>query len=348
MTGTKDALEKVGMVRTFHALTSRASTRFANETPARRKSHADTQTWLRNAITGLWSKHFSYVLCLVVLLFLKGTLFCETQKSFLWKVQNDHNHVYILGSIHAAEKQLYPLSSVIENAFDSSDVLVVEVNINEIDPLSMTGLVMGSAFYQDGDSLKDHVSQETYDLVTKKLEELGVDLDTLSQSKPWFVAMMISNLELQKLGFNPLYGIDKHFLDQSAEKHKKVLELESFDFQVRLLESFTDEEQELFLSYELKNDDTMQKEVNELMTAWKQGDAAQMEAMMFKPLEENQELMPVYEQLFFQRNVAMAEKIEGYLKTKQSHFVVAGSGHLVGDKGIIALLKKKGYKVEQL
>jgi hypothetical protein len=47
------------------------------------------------------------------------------------------------------------------------------------------------------------------------------------------------------------------------------------------------------------------------------------------------------------RNDGMAKKIDGYLKTKDVHFVVAGAAHLMGEKGIVKLLEKAGYKVEQ-
>jgi uncharacterized protein YbaP (TraB family) len=36
------------------------------------------------------------------------------------------------------------------------------------------------------------------------------------------------------------------------------------------------------------------------------------------------------------------------LKGKETHFVVVGAGHLVGEKGIVNLMEKKGYKVEQI
>jgi uncharacterized protein len=212
----------------------------------------------------------------------------------------------------------------------------------------MTALVMGSAFYSDGEALKDHLSAETYEQVENRLEELGVDIGTIETAKPWFVAMMISNLELQKLGFDPSYGIDKHFLDLATQQKKKIVELESFDAQIRLLEGFSDEDQELFLSYEMSNEDSLQKDVQELMDAWKAGDADTVETLLFKPLKENPELLPIYEELFYKRNELMVAKIEGYLKSKTGYFVVVGAGHLVGEKGIITLLQKKGYKVEQL
>lgn len=285
---------------------------------------------------------------LIGLFLLSGAAVCETEKAFLWKVQSDGPPTYLLGSIHVATKDFYPLPEQVELGFESSQVLAVEVNINEIDPLSMTSIVMESAFYQDEDSLKEHISPETYELVQDRLEEFGVDITTLDKAKPWFIAMMISNLELQKLGFDPSYGVDKHFLDLAVKENKKIVELESFDFQIRLLQGFSDKDQELFLSYEMMNQDTMQKEVEELMSAWKSGDAEGMEALLFKPLKENSDLRPIYEELFYKRNALMADKVESYLKTKQGHFVVVGSGHLLGEEGIVAVLRKKGYKVEQL
>lgn len=292
---------------------------------------------------------FHRVLYLWVVLFLfNNTAICGSEKTFLWKVQSGGPPTYLLGSIHVATKDFYPLPEQVESGFKSSKVLAVEVNINEIDPLSMTAIVMESAFYQDGDSLKEHISSETYESVENRLEEFGVDISTLDKAKPWFIAMMISNLELQKLGYDPSYGIDKHFLDLAVKENKKIVELESFDSQIRLLQGFSDEDQELFLSYEMMNQDTMQKEVEELMTAWKSGDAEGMEALLFKPLRENPDLTPVYEELFYKRNALMADKVESYLKTKQGYFVVVGSGHLLGEEGIVALLRKKGYKVEQL
>jgi uncharacterized protein YbaP (TraB family) len=44
----------------------------------------------------------------------------------------------------------------------------------------------------------------------------------------------------------------------------------------------------------------------------------------------------------------MVSKIEDYLRTGETHFVVVGAGHLLGEKGIINLLRQKGYQIEQL
>jgi uncharacterized protein YbaP (TraB family) len=57
-----------------------------------------------------------------------------------------------------------------------------------------------------------------------------------------------------------------------------------------------------------------------------------------------------YQAILKDRNVAMLEKIEGYLedKSKETYFVVVGAAHMVGEDGIVTRLKEKGYTVTRL
>jgi hypothetical protein len=203
------------------------------------------------------------------------------------------------------------------------------------------------AFYKDKSTLEKHVSRETYEMTTKKLQELGLPLEIFRNTKPWFVALTLTSMELQKLGLSPEYGIDNYFL-KKAENKKRVVELESIDYQVNLLSSFSDAEQELFLVSTLKDLDLLQKEINTILTAWNTGDTKTMESYVSKSLHDDPRMLPIYEKLVFERNKNMASKIEGYLKTNEQYCVVVGAAHLVGKNGIIEILKKKGYLIEQL
>jgi uncharacterized protein YbaP (TraB family) len=84
------------------------------------------------------------------------------------------------------------------------------------------------------------------------------------------------------------------------------------------------------------------------LRAWKTGDVKNMESIATKPLAEDKNLSSLYEKLIYERNRNMVLRIEEFLKTKETYFVVVGAGHLVGKKGIIEMLKGKGYHVEQL
>jgi uncharacterized protein YbaP (TraB family) len=294
-------------------------------------------------------KTISFLLLFIILFLLssvQATNNSSSQKGFLWKVQSKTNTTYIAGSIHAYKSELFPLPKNIEDAFDKSDALAVEANINEIKPESIMTMING-AFYQDGSTLKNHLSKETYEMTVKKLNELGLSLELFQNTKPWFVALTVTSVELQKLGLDPEHGIDKYFLNK-AENKKKIVELESIDYQVNLLSGFSDAEQDLFLVSELSDMEVLKGEINEILKAWNQGDTKTMESFVSKSLQDDPGMQPIYEKLIFERNKSIASKIEGYLKTKEHYFVVVGAAHLVGKDGIIEILKKKGYLVEQL
>jgi uncharacterized protein YbaP (TraB family) len=270
----------------------------------------------------------------------------QGKKTFLWKVQSKTNTVYVLGSIHYLKKEMYPLNKRIENAFEESDHLVVEANINDAEKVDTQKLAQ-NALYLDDETFEKHVSPQTYDLAKKELERLDVPLELAGKQKPWFLALTLASLEIVKLGFDPNYGIDRYFLTK-AEGKKKILELESVDYQVNLFCQLTEKEQELLLLCTLKDIKVIERELNKLVNAWTSGDTKGVESIITRSLTEDNRLSPIYEKLIYERNRNMASKIEDYLKTKESYFVVVGAGHLVGKQGIIEILKGKGFLVEQL
>jgi uncharacterized protein YbaP (TraB family) len=286
------------------------------------------------------------ILCLIVTCILVTSSFSYAQKNFMWSVQSKRSTVYVLGSIHLLKQDVYPLSRTIENAFEKSDVLAVEANINDISGLDVRKL-MESAFYSGDDTLEKHVSGSTLDTIKEHTERLGLPREVVYKQKPWFLGLTLESLELMKSGYDPQYGIDKYFLSKAAST-KKIVELESLDYQIDLLSGLNDEEQELFLLYTLKDLKILVQEVDTLVEAWKSGAAESMELTVTKNFTNDRRFSPIYEKLIYKRNRNMASKIEGYLKTKGTYFVVVGAAHLLGDRGIIQLLRSKGYSVEQL
>ena len=243
---------------------------------------------------------------------------------------------------------MYPLDKRIENAFNKSDILVVEANINKNQGLGALGLYLDYALYKDGRNLESSVSRKTYDLARSKLQEMGFSIGLLDMYKPWYVAVLLDNLQFVKLGYASQYGIDVHFLNK-AQGVKRILELESIESQVRLLSSFSDKEQDLFLYYTLLYLDTLGKSMPELIDAWKRGDEKTVNSILTSGiLSSDKRLLPLFDKLIYRRNKNMADKIESFLNTGYNYFIVVGAGHLVGAKGVVTLLKGRGYFVVQL
>jgi len=286
------------------------------------------------------------VLCLILTFLSLSYSISYAEKNFLWRVQSKRNTVYVLGSIHLLKKDVYPLSRTIEGAFEKSDVLAVEANVNDISRLDI-GKLMESAFYPVSDSLEKHVSGKTFSLIKEETARAGLPMELVYNQRPWFLGLTLESIELMKAGYDPNYGIDKYFLSK-AEGRKKISELESLDYQINLLAGLNDEEQELFLLYTLRELKILVQEVDKLVDAWKSGAVEKMESTITKSLAEDRRFYTIYDKLIYKRNRNMAQKIEGYLKTNGTYFVVIGAAHLLGDKGIIQLLKDRGYSVEQL
>lgn len=271
----------------------------------------------------------------------------EKKKCFLWEVSPATSTVYILGSIHFAKEDFYPLDETIEQVFDKSDILVVEINVTEADQFKTQELLNKIGLYFGGETLEKHLSKETLKLLKLRLNKLGISIEQVNKYKPWSLALNLVTLEFQRLGFSPQYGIDVYFL-KKAKGSKKILELETFDYQINLLNNFSDYEQDLFLLETLVGFDNFESEIDKVIDAWSSGDAEIMEGILTKSLIECPQLLSIYEKFLYERNRNMVSKIEKFLKTGENYFIVVGAAHLIGKNGIIQLLKQKGYVVKQL
>jgi len=289
----------------------------------------------------------SALLCALVLVCGVALQACAGEPTFAWKVTKDGKTAYLMGSIHMATEAMYPLAPEIEAAFHESKALAVEADIEKVDQVQLQTSVMQKGLYQGGDSLSKKLPKETLDALNAHLKKDGQSVAALDMMKPWLVGLTISMLEFKKLGFKEELGIDKHFLDAAREK-KKILELESAQFQIDLLSGFSDEQQEKFLKYSLAEVGRMKEQVTEMVATWSKGDVDAFHKVSLKGNEKFPGIEEVMKKLIDDRNVKMAEKVEAYLASGETTFVVAGALHMSGEKGIVSLLKAKGYTVEQI
>ncbi len=271
----------------------------------------------------------------------------EGEKHFLWKVRSKTATAYLFGSVHVAQPDIYPLSKTIEESFGKSAVLAVEADPGQAADLNLQHQMLLAATYPGSDTLRQHLSAKTWEHASREMEKLGLPIEQFGKFKPWFLAMTIEIMEFGRLGYNPANGLDVYFAGKARGK-KRVVELESFDYQVKLLDGLSDQEQELFLIYTLKDMDGLDQGIGELMKAWRTGDVKTMEKLVMKTLRDAPETKPIYDKLVFTRNREMAAKVEQFLRSRETAFVVVGAAHLVGKEGVVELLRQKGYTVEQL
>jgi len=269
--------------------------------------------------------------------------------SFLWEVSSDTNTVYILGSVHVAKADLYPLTEAIENAYGLSEYLVVEFNTNAVSEAEMTTLLLEKGVYPPGDSLRENIAEDLYSRLSDRLRELdssGLILLSMNSFKPWVLATIITDMDYMELGYESEYGIDTHFLEKAEADGRDILELESAEFQLDIFDSLSDELQIMLLEDAVDNPVTGD-DMEALFEAWSTGDVAKMEQMVFEDIEEDENYRVFLTIIGDERNFQMTEMIEQYLQDDGIYFVVVGAAHLVGENGIINLLDSQRYQVTQ-
>jgi len=267
------------------------------------------------------------------------------EKLPIWTVHSDSAEVVLLGSVHMAYPDIYPLREEIEAAFAAADTLVVEVDISGANTLEIQQLMLEKGVLPEGENLQQALSSQTWEDLQSYLRSRGLPAEMFARLRPGLVITTLSSMRLAELGMSPEMGIDRHFLDL-AVGHKPVLELESAAQQIELLLSFPD--QDLLMAQTLVQLGEIDLYLRPIYDAWRAGDAAQLNRLLLTDeRQRHPEFEQLYEKLFDQRNRAMTSKIAGFLGGSGRYFVVVGAGHLVGEEGIISLLERRGFAARQ-
>jgi uncharacterized protein YbaP (TraB family) len=259
-------------------------------------------------------------------------------------VETPSNRVFLLGSLHVLKSDAYPLAAEINRAYAMSQRLVFETDLEAMMDPAIQAKMMKLGVYPEGEDLFQHISEHTRSQLEKKLKDLGLPPANFSRFKPWFLAVTLTTLELQRMGFNPLYGIDLHFYNKAKTDAKELAYLESADYQLNLLGKMNARDQKSFLNQTLKDLEIAAQLADDMVAAWQRGDADKLHALLFKSFEDHP---GIEDRLLTRRNKDWILKIEEMLGKPQNTLVIVGAGHLIGPEGIVQLLKQKGYEVKQ-
>jgi uncharacterized protein len=254
--------------------------------------------------------------------------------NFFWEVKSDSATVYLLGSVHIAKEDIYPLPPIIEKSFKESDTLVIEVDINNVNPM----IILQKAMYQDDRTLESELSNETYKKLIMLLEKYNIPELAYNKMKPWMAVTTVLLLQLKENGFEQSLGIERYFLEK-AQGIKEILQLETAEEQLNLLDSGLSGLQEEFVKYSFLEQENMMSQVDTMMDFWKNGNYKGMEHFALEIPQEIPHAEFILEKLYKERNIKMTEKITHFLSSNKIYFVVVGAAHLIGDEGIISLLK---------
>lgn len=263
----------------------------------------------------------------------------------LWRVAGTSNSVFLLGSIHLLRAGDHPLPRAIDDAYDEAEVVVMELDMDDIDPVFTQAAFNKAGVMTDGRTLRELMGEAYYRDAQLAASAIDIPLDMLDQSEPWLAAMTVELLLLYRIGFDPMLGVEMTMTTRASADGKPIEGLETIDEQLGFLDDLPIEAQREMLLQTLQQGAGLETSIDTLVDAWRHGDTATLERELLSGIEEQDEL---HEALIVQRNRRWASTIGTWLDDEQDYLVVVGALHLVGEDGVPALLDRAGFDIQQL
>lgn len=262
-----------------------------------------------------------------------------------WKVEGEENTLWLFGSIHVLTEEHYPLAEAVETAFEESAYLVVETDIVNLDPQVQQRMMLNTGMLGEDQTLRDVLGEEQYERAQSLAQENGYDLEQMSALRPWLIALVLQVTEFQKLGYTAEHGVDTYFLERASEGPQSIVELESFKYQLQLFDNLDQDIQNAFLMQTLEEIQDVEEQIEALVEGWESGKLEELEETLMADFNDYPE---VYDRVVTQRNRNWLESLSEFLdEGERDYFVVVGALHMVGEEGLVNLLREAGYTVER-
>jgi uncharacterized protein YbaP (TraB family) len=263
----------------------------------------------------------------------------------LWQVDGTQNRIYLLGSIHMLRAQDHPLPSAIYGAYDDAEKLIMELDMDDLNPVESQALSNELGLIQDGRSLNDLMGDELYAEAEQLAVASQIPLALLANAEPWFAAMNVEIMLLMRMGFNPALGVETKLMELAQSDNKEISGFETIREQLEFLDGLSPEAQREMLIQALADGAEMREMMDGMIDAWRTGDIDYLEDNLLADMQDYPELNQT---IVVDRNVNWTDTIEDLLDDEIDYLIVVGALHLVGDDGVPNLLRLRGHAVTQL
>lgn len=259
----------------------------------------------------------------------------------VWQIDGPKGRVYLAGSMHLLRRDRPALPPAIDAAYREAESLVMEIDADAVDEQQMAALMLRTSSFTDGRSLPLVAGEDRWKIVSGLLAKAQVPEAFAASLEPWGVTILLTTLEYARLGFDPELGVEKQLQQRAARDHKEIDGLETAEFQLSLLDSLPLAEQLQLLDLTLAELDDMPSMVDDLYAAWRSGDIRRLDELL---LEGYRETPKLYDDLVDRRNRNWVPQVKALLERDEDTLVVVGALHLVGERGLIALLEREGLR----
>lgn len=274
----------------------------------------------------------------IILIFMLTPGFC--QNSILWEVSgNDLAHSsFLLGSLKFIGEKEYILHTEIDERLKSSEIFAIEDEVNHHAQHELNKAI----HFAKGQSLRDVLTTDEYKRVESFFEsEFNISKKKFNKNyaklKPLALSITMTRLALHE----DVKFYDIELLKLANDLKIPTYSLESVEREAEAFNAFPVETQATALIHSVDNFPNQKSEYEKLEEAYAKGDIDRVFEYSLHPFEKNDLFI---EEFYFKRNEEWLPKLEKMFSENKS-FVTVGVTHLKGERGLLNLLRTKGYTV---
>jgi hypothetical protein len=262
----------------------------------------------------------------------------------LWTVHGSKATIYLLGSIHVLPSNMQWRTLQINAALNAADTFVFEIPMDATQKADIQQFVKQNGYLPKGSELSSLLPPETKKDYSAALALTHVPPEKLTRMRPWLALLVLEAGMVNQQHFSVDSGVDKQVYAIVA--NKPAVSFRAFETPERQLRLLMPEDQSLEVQEfdaalkDLLNETTS---ISDLIDAWARADIPKLNDLMNSGFKDNPR---AEKSLFEDRNRTWARQIETMLNQPHVFFVTAGAGHFAGPKGVPALLRADGYKVD--
>jgi hypothetical protein len=258
-----------------------------------------------------------------------------------WSVTRGGNTVHLFGSVHLLPEGGFAIAGDLERAYREAAQVCFEVDTSTLDPAQTTAITLARAVDPDRRDLFQLLGPAAA-RAKASAQAAGIDLAQFAPFEPWFAGLTITLLALQQHGYDVEHGVEQVIEAAADQDGKARCGLETLDGQLALLDGLPAELQQELLLQSLEEAGRIEEVIAPMLAAWQDGDERALAASLAESFEGYPELA---EELIYARNARWAAQVGELLDGDGDVLLVVGALHLVGDRGLPALLRERGYRV---
>lgn len=258
-------------------------------------------------------------------------------KGLLWKISPPRGESsYLFGTMHSPDPRVTRLAPAVQSAFDQAASFTMELLINASGVTSMAEAM----FFPQGQNLRAVLGSKLYAQTHQAITDYGLPTRDLERKKPWVIVMLLSTPRAE-LGL----PLDLRLQLQAAVQGKPTYGLETMSEQIAVFNDMPIADQVELLRDALAVHAEVTRQFEALIQAYVERDLTRLMAIVDEPTRQRTPAFTrMMDRLLAQRNNTMLKRMRARLDEGNA-FIAVGAAHLSGEKGLLRLLEKLGYRV---